>query len=61
MLVWGDGELALPQNMKTNVVVLLRRPAVATRPLGRPETVRVLKFFTEDPALAVRAFSSAPR
>jgi len=59
MLVWGDEELALPQNMETNVVVLLRRPVVATRPLGRPETVRVLKFFTEDPALAVRAFSSA--
>ena len=59
MLVWGDEELALPQNMETNVVVLLRRPVVATRPLGRTETVRVLKFFTEDPALAVRAFSSA--
>ncbi|MFB9687064.1 hypothetical protein [Amycolatopsis plumensis] len=58
-LVWGDEELVLAQNMETNVVAVLRRPVPATRPLGRTETVRVVKFFVEDPALAVRAFDDA--
>jgi hypothetical protein len=55
-LVWGGEELVMAQHMETNVVAVLRRPVVATRPLGRTETVRVVKFFAEDPALAVRAF-----
>jgi len=58
-LVWGDEELVMAQNMETNVVAVLRRPVAATRPLGRTEQVRVVKFFVEDPALAVRAFDAA--
>ncbi|MEV6829144.1 hypothetical protein [Amycolatopsis sp. NPDC051102] len=58
-LVWGGEELVMAQNMETNIVAVLRRPVVATRPLGRTETVRVVKFFVEDPALAVRAFDEA--
>jgi hypothetical protein len=57
-LIWGDEELVMGQSMETNVVAVLRRPVVATRPLGGTETVRVVKFFTEDPALAVQAFSA---
>ncbi|MFF1608660.1 hypothetical protein ACFVYA_12825 [Amycolatopsis sp. NPDC058278] len=49
----------MAQNMETNVVAVLRRPVVATRPLGRSETVRVVKFYVEDPDLAVRAFDEA--
>lgn len=57
MLVWGAEELVLGQSMETNVVAVLRQPVVATRPLGRTETVRRVKFFAEDPDLAVRAFA----
>ncbi len=59
MLVWGDEELVLAVRSETNVVAVLRRPVVATRPLGRTETVRVVKFFVEDPDLAIRAFDQA--
>ncbi|MEV6875676.1 hypothetical protein [Amycolatopsis sp. NPDC051128] len=58
-LVWRDEELVMAQNMETNVVAVLRHPVVATRPLGGTETVRVVKFFVEDPALAVRVFDEA--
>ncbi|EME51364.1 integral membrane protein [Amycolatopsis decaplanina DSM 44594] len=41
---------------ETNLVVELREPITVTRPLGKTETVRVVKFQADDPKAAVDAY-----
>ncbi|MEU3624302.1 hypothetical protein BS329_05155 [Amycolatopsis coloradensis] len=41
---------------ETNLVAELREPITVTRPLGRTESVRVVKFTADDPEAAVEAY-----
>ncbi|WP_244199543.1 hypothetical protein [Amycolatopsis thailandensis] len=41
---------------ETNLVAELREPITVTRPLGKAETVRVVKFQADDPKAAVEAY-----
>ncbi|RSN59329.1 hypothetical protein DMH01_25550 [Amycolatopsis sp. WAC 04182] len=41
---------------ETNLIVELREPITVTRPLGKTETVRVVKFQADDPKAAVEAY-----
>ncbi|WP_235783727.1 hypothetical protein [Amycolatopsis orientalis] len=41
---------------ETNLVAELREPVTVTRPLGKTESVRVVKFHADDPKAAVAAY-----
>ncbi|KZB83423.1 hypothetical protein AVL48_03520 [Amycolatopsis regifaucium] len=41
---------------ETNLVVELREPVTVTRPLGKTESVRVVKFTADDPKAAVEVY-----
>lgn len=60
MIKVEDGRLALSVNSQTNVIVELAEPIEAVRPLGRREQVRVVRFFTDDPAALHTALSPTP-
>ncbi|GAA4542759.1 hypothetical protein [Amycolatopsis samaneae] len=51
----GD-ELIMHEDYDTNLVLELREPVTVTRPLGGTESVRVIRYYAEDPDVAVRAF-----
>jgi hypothetical protein len=59
-----DDELVIALSFETNVVVELCEPVTAIRPLGKTGTVRMLRFYADDPRAAVAAikrFSPASR
>lgn len=54
---FGDGTwLGYDNYYETNLVAELREPMTVTRPLGKTESVRVVKFHADDPKAAVEAF-----
>lgn len=55
LLTVDDGRMALAVNNQTNLAVELSETVVATRPLGRREHVRVVRFFADDPSAAFQA------
>ncbi|MFC3454545.1 hypothetical protein [Amycolatopsis speibonae] len=52
----GETWLSHDNYYDTNLVAELREPITVTRPLGKTETVRVLKFTADDPKAAVEAY-----
>ncbi|WP_410604924.1 hypothetical protein [Amycolatopsis sp. lyj-90] len=48
--------LSHDNSYETNLVAELREPITVTRPLGKTETVRVVKFTADDPKAAVEAY-----
>lgn len=58
-LVRVDGdELAVVVSSQTNLVLDLTEPVTVTRPLGKQATVRSIRFFADDPALALDALQA---
>ncbi len=56
MRVDGD-TLVLAIASRTNLVLDLRTPVTITRPLGATCRVRTVRFFADDPATALAAFT----
>jgi hypothetical protein len=55
-MITTDGDrMALATNSQTNLIIELAETIVATRPLGRREHIRVLRFFADDPTAAIEA------
>ncbi len=48
--------LSHDNSCETDLVAELREPITVTRPLGKTETVRVVKFTADDPKAAVEAY-----
>ncbi|MFD8500760.1 hypothetical protein [Amycolatopsis sp. NPDC059657] len=55
-----DDVLVLAVVQETNLIAEFHEPVGYVRPLGKTGTVRAVKFYADEPALAVGAFRSGP-
>lgn len=58
ILVQGD-RLAVSVSAQTNVAIELTEPITVVRPFGRRAQVRTIRFFADDPAVAVAALRAS--
>ncbi|RBQ15658.1 hypothetical protein DP939_33755 [Spongiactinospora rosea] len=55
MIGLADGRLGVAVSSQTNITVELAEPVTITRPLGAQAEARVIRFFADHPATALRA------
>lgn len=60
MISVEEGRLSVAVSSRTNVVVELAEPVTAVRPLGSEARVTTVRFFSDDPGLALEALREKP-
>lgn len=55
-----EGRLAVAVSSRTNLVVELAEPVTAVRPLGSEARVTAVRFFCDEPGIALEALRERP-